>query len=98
MNIFVPNICIYIRSNHIFYLFYLLTFSENYCNVLPNPVKPGAGYEKGCKGARYGNNGSPSVGWCKGDHGRYPWYEKCCDWKSNDCVSKGVLIILIILR
>ena len=76
----------------------LLTFSENYCNVLPNPVKPGEGYEKGCKGARYGNNGSPSVGWCKGDHGRYPWYEKCCDWKSNDCVSKGVLIILIILR
>ena len=78
-------------------MFYLLTFSENYCNVLPNPVKPVKGYEKGCKGARFGNNGQPSKGWCEGDNGRFPWYKKCCEWRSNDCVAKGILIILEII-
>ena len=75
-----------------FDLLYVLMFSisEYHCNVLPNPVKPGEGYEKGCKGAMYGNNGPPSKYWCQGDNGRYPWYEKCCEWKSNACVAKGV--------
>ena len=66
------------------------SFSENPCNVQPHPIKDEKGYEKGCKGARLGNSGLPRKAWCDGDNGRYPWYGKCCEWKSNACVAKGV--------
>ena len=65
------------------------SLSENPCNVLPKPIKGDDGYEKGCKGARLGDNGLPHKQWCDGDNGRYPWYKKCCEWKSNACVAIG---------
>ena len=58
------------------------------CNILPNSAS--SGYAHGCSGAVWAN-GKQSEDYCKNvgsSNGRYPWYEVCCKWENDHCVSR----------
>ena len=76
----------------------LHAFSDKFdCSKLPESMS-GPGYAKGCPGAVWSADGSPSEPYCKGliktNGATYPWWKKCCFWdvsKIPKCMPKGNL-------
>lgn len=77
---------------------FCLTFSDKFdCDKLPESMS-GPGYAKGCPGAVWTIDGTPSEPYCEGlittKGATYPWWKICCYWdrsKIPKCQPKGNL-------
>merc|ERR1711865_1013161 len=48
----------------------------------------GGKHPRGCPGAVY-SGGNPSHGYCNGQNGQFPWWNKCCKFSGGKCIPNG---------
>jgi len=61
--------------------------SNSICAHLPVSMS-GRTHPIGCPGA-VNQNGSPSITYCSGQQGKFPWWSKCCRWSEGACQPKA---------
>merc|ERR1711865_1237220 len=66
---------------------YGATSNHDSCQDLPISMSGGK-HPRGCPGAVY-SGGNPSHGYCNGQNGQFPWWNKCCKFSGGKCIPNG---------